>query len=383
METIEIIIECNTEKERLIAELGKIKYALPMINSYVIEINKEDLFKLNGIKGIKAVHQNAHITAQMNIARKIVKAEKAQSMGLTGKNIGVAVLDTGIAPVDDLTKPKNRIVAFKNFTGKTQEPYDDNGHGTHVCGIICGNGYNCGGKYMGIAPNANLVGAKILDASGKGGSAEVLAGLQWIMDNRKKYNIRICNLSIGTADAGQTDPLVKAVNAAWDAGIVIVIAAGNNGPSVGSVTSPGISRKVITVGASDDHMSVQIWGDTLVNFSGRGPTLECIVKPDVIAPGSDITSCLSPQADKEVRENSETDIVSQNYIKMSGTSMSTPIVTGGIALLLERYPSLTPDDVKYMIKQSSVNLNYSANQQGWGLIDIEKLVQGEAIYVRK
>lgn len=234
---------------------------------------------------------------------------------------------------------------------------------------------------MGIAPEANIIGIKILDAGGKGGSAEVLAGLQWMMDNRDKYNIRVCNLSIGTADAGASDPLVRAVNAAWDAGITVVIAAGNNGPKGGSITSPGISRKVITVGASDDHKTVQIWGDTLINFSGRGPTLECIVKPDVIAPGSDIVSCLASAA--TIRHSDKTKIISEHYLQMSGTSMSTPIITGAVALLLQKHPDLTPNDVKYKIKQSAVNMNYSPNQQGWGLIDIEKLLQGDALYVRK
>lgn len=250
-----------------------------------------------------------------------------------------------------------------------------------MAAICAGNGINSNGKYMGIAPEADIIGIKILDGAGKGGSAEVLAGLQWMLDNREKYNIKVCNLSIGTADTGASDPLIKAVNAAWDSGITVVIAAGNNGPKSGSVTSPGISRKVITVGASDDHMSVQIWGDTLINFSGRGPTMECIVKPDVIAPGSNIVSCLASSA--TIKQNDRTRIISKHYLQMSGTSMSTPIITGAVALLLQKHPDLSPNDIKYMIKQNAVNMNYSPNQQGWGLIDIEKLLQGDAVHVRK
>lgn len=137
METIQLIVECaiDSEKEKLIETLGVVKYALPMINSYVIEIQKSDLHKLSGLEGIKAVHQNAHITAQMNVARKIVKAESAQLNGYTGRGIGIAVLDTGVDSVEDLVKPKNRIVAFRNFTGTNQTPHDDNGHGTHVADI--------------------------------------------------------------------------------------------------------------------------------------------------------------------------------------------------------------------------------------------------------
>lgn len=225
---------------------------------------------------------------------------------------------------------------------------------------------------MGIAPESDVVAIKILDASGRGNSAEVLAGLQWMLDNKERYNIRVANLSIGTADTGIRDPLVRAVEAAWDRGIVVAIAAGNNGPLPGSVTSPGISRKVVTIGASDDTNAVQIWGDTLENFSGRGPTSECIIKPDIVAPGADIVSCLSPSM--SYRNDHDAKIIAQNYLRLSGTSMSTPMVTGAIALLLEKNPELTPNDVKLIIKKSAVSLNYDQNQQGWGMIDIKKML---------
>ncbi|MDR1689476.1 MAG: S8 family serine peptidase [Clostridiales bacterium] len=383
MDTVQVIVECGVgpEKEKILRSLGEIKYALPMINSYVLELPKQDLHKLSGIKEIISFYKNTRITAQMNVARKTVKAEAAQKAGFTGGGVGIAILDTGVDPVDDLTKPDNRITAFKNFVGTNQKPHDDNGHGTHVAAICAGNGFCSGGKYMGIAPGANIIGVKILDEDGSGGAAEVLAGLQWMMDNAKRYNIRVCNLSIGTSEAGMSDPLVKAVNAAWKHGIVVVTAAGNNGPDTGSVTSPGISRKVITVGASDDHFNVQIWGDTLINFSGRGPTPECIVKPDVIAPGANITSCLSQNA--SMKRSGKAQKVSDDYIKMSGTSMSTPIVTGAVALLLQKHPNLSPDDVKFCLKKCAVSMNYSPNQQGWGLIDIEKLLEGDAVYARK
>ena len=245
---------------------------------------------------------------------------------------------------------------------------------THVAGIAAGNGTSSGGKYAGIAPEANLAAVKILDAEGKGSAADVLAGVQWLIDNRERYNIRIANLSIGTADAGSSDPLVRAVEAAWDAGIVMLVAAGNNGPASGSVTSPGISRKVITVGASDDNRTVTIWGDSVVHFSGRGPTTECIVKPDVVAPGAEITSCLTNTPISDTRRASLR-IVSPAYVEMSGTSMSTPMVAGAVALLLEKHPALTPNEVKLWLKQSTVSLRYTQNQQGWGLLDVGALLR--------
>lgn len=382
---LQLIVECtmDEEKEKLIHQIGVVKYRIPLINSYVIELNEIDLPKLNGIEGVKAVHQNTHITAQMNIARKTVKADIAQSKGLSGKGITIAVLDTGIAPIDDFIKPKNRIIAFKDFVNNKTTPYDDNGHGTHVAGIATGNGTLSNEKYLGIAPNCNIVSIKVLNNAGRGNSAEVLAGLQWMVDNAEKYNIRIANLSVGTNNSSSNDPLVKAVEAAWDKGIIITIAAGNNGPDSSTITSPGISRKVITVGASDDNKTVRIWGDTLINFSGRGPTKECIIKPDIIAPGADITSCLTPTPyiDKDSKEGLKK--IGEYYMQLSGTSMSTPIISGAVALLLEKHPELCPDDVKYMLKHSTVNLNYPQNQQGWGLIDIEKLISKEASHVRK
>ncbi|MDR2903118.1 MAG: S8 family peptidase [Clostridiales bacterium] len=321
----------------------------------------------------------------MNEARATVNASENKEFreSYTGKGVTIAILDTGLAPVDDLCYPENRILAFKDFINKKDKPYDDNAHGTHVAGIAAGNGHLSDGKYKGIAPEANIVSLKILDAKGRGSGADVLAGLQWVMDNRQRYNIRVANLSIGTADMGSNDPLVRAVEHAWDNGIVMVIAAGNNGPDGSTITSPGISKKVITVGASDDHKSVQIWGDSLVNFSGRGPTSECIVKPDIIAPGADIVSCLSTTPDISPKRMEELKIVSDNYVRMSGTSMATPVLSGAIALLLEKYPHLYPDDVKFLLKKSASNLHYSANQQGWGLLNISNLLNQEGYHVRE
>lgn len=382
-DNVEIIVECSMDDrwENMIKQFGTVKYRLPVIDSYVVEIPRKYIYNLKNIKGIKSVHENTHITAQMKNARKVVKWETAQSQNLTGKGIGVAILDTGIAPVNDFIQPKNRLIAFKDFANNKLEPYDDNGHGTHVAGIACGNGTNSNGLYCGIAYESNLIGVKILDKEGKGNTSKVLAGIQWIVDNKDKYNIRIANLSIGSPGSNSLDPLVKAVNAAWDCGIIMTIAAGNNGPKNSSITSPGISKKAITVGSSDDSESVTIWGSSQKNFSGRGPTLECVIKPDIVAPGANIVSCLSPTAYIDSSNTEGVKIVDKNYLQLSGTSMSTPIVTGAIALLLQKYPSLTPNDVKYMLKYSTTDLGYPKNQQGWGLIDIEKLISREVEHV--
>jgi len=230
---------------------------------------------------------------------------------------------------------------------------------------------------MGIAPESNIVAVKVLDKYGRGNSADALAGIQWVLDNKDKYNIRIVNLSVGTPENSSKDPLVKAVEALWDSGLVVNVAAGNNGPDASTITSPGISRKIITVGAVDDHNEVQIWGNNLVNFSGRGPTAECIMKPDIVAPGSNIISCLTPTPIKNEDPENKVEAVDKYYMELSGTSMATPIVSGAIALLLQKYNTLTPNEIKYMLKKSCLKLEYPQNHQGWGLLDIKKLISKE------
>lgn len=382
-ETVQVIVECsmNDEEECEICNLGKVKYRLPMINSYVVEIPKENLWKLQQLKGVRKVQQDSHITAQMNIAREVIHADWAHQRGYSGRGIGVAVLDSGIYPHEDFMHPRNRIIAFKDFVNGYEKPYDDNGHGTHVAGIIGGDGTKSNGQYKGIAPACNLIGIKILDEKGNGSTSNVLAGIQWMIDNKDRYNIRVANLSIGSPDReGENDPLVKAVNAAWDAGIVTLVAAGNDGPRKQSITSPGVSRKVITVGASDDQKSVDIHGDIISDYSGRGPTKACIKKPDVVAPGSDIMSCASDT--KYIPEDGQdpANSLTTYYVKKSGTSMATPMVSGALALFLERYPYVTPNDLKLRLKSCTNDLKFPQEQQGWGLIDIQKLFGGEIGY---
>lgn len=295
----------------------------------------------------------------MNQARKSIHCEDLDTLGLTGAGVGVAVLDTGIYPHEDF---ENRIMAFKDFVRRRPGPYDDNGHGTHIAAMIGGNGASSGGRYRGVAPGCGLIAVKVLDFRGNGFASDVLAGLRWIRENKEKYGIRVVNISVGSLsrkDMSENSVLVRGVDAAWDDGLVVVVAAGNHGPGRMTITTPGISRKVITVGCSDDYKEVEVMGNRMVDYSGRGPTMACISKPDLVAPGSGIISCCNQPG---------------QYMPKSGTSMSTPLVSGAVALLLERYPQMTNRDVKLRLIQRAVDMGRPHNQQGWGLLDVGRLL---------
>ena len=271
----------------------------------------------------------------------------------TGKGIGVAVLDTGIFPHIDFGR---RILAFYDFTEGKSGPYDDNGHGTHVSGILGGDGTASQGRYKGAAPGCGIVALKVLDRFGNGSREDVLQAFQWIEDFGKIYNIRIVNISVGTTSHSmneQTD-LLAGVEQLWDKGFTVVAAAGNQGPGDGTVTAPGSSRKIITVGSSD-----MLQGNKAV--SGRGPTFECVCKPDLVAPGNRVTSCAPG--------------IPYTYRIKSGTSMSTPLVSGGIACLLEKEPQLSNVEIKMLLRESTDDMGLPRNQQGWGKFNCEKLIK--------
>lgn len=302
----------------------------------------------------------------LNKVKQEINAGYAHQKKCYGTGVGVAILDTGIFRHPDFD---NRIVAFKDILYHRQEPYDDNGHGTHIAGIIGGSGKLSNGVFGGIAPKCNLVIVKVLDHKGNGTTEDVLKGIDWVIKNKKTFNIRIMNISVGTIPDVETEEcklLVKAVETAWDEGLVVVVAAGNNGPNPMTITTPGISRKVITVGASDDHLP-PVSRNMQLHYSGRGPTQFCVKKPDVIAPGNNIVSC-------KIMKDLNSNIWKECYTNKSGTSMATPIVSGSIALLLDKYPDLSNVEVKIKLKDSAVNEGLPHNQQGWGKIDVQQLI---------
>ena len=298
----------------------------------------------------------------MNIVRKEFNIDDLHSKGIKGKNVNVAVIDTGVF-VNHIDLKESLIIQV-DMLSKRKNISDINGHGTHIAGIILGRGKMLNGYYKGIAPEAKLISVKVLDEKGKGKINDVIKGLDWIIANKDRYNISIVNMSVGATNIDRRDEktLINKVENLWDAGILVVVAAGNNGPKKSSISVPGNSRKIITVGAYDDNKPVYIDKDnSMVNYSGRGPTKELVVKPEIVAPGYKIMSC-SNNGKYEVR---------------SGTSMSTPIVTGMCALLLGKYPNTTPKEVKDILYETAIDLGLPKNTQGFGKLNLQKFLLRE------
>jgi serine protease AprX len=285
-----------------------------------------------------------------------VGASDLWDLGLTGRGVTVAVLDSGIAQDPDLTQPTNRILTAVNFADPLPiGQQDPGGHGTHVAGTIAGNGGKSARQYVGVAPNANLVDVRVLDTFGSGSASSVIAGLQWVVANKNTYGIRVVNLSLGapaTLDFVH-DPIAAAAEIAWLRGIVVVAASGNNG--AGMVDSPGIDPHIITVGAVDDMGTSWIGDDTLPTWSGWGIPLGSDPKPDIVAPGRRIVSLRVPGStlDTTLPDRVVPALNGTSYFRLSGTSMSAAVVSGAVALLLEAHPTLTPDQVKVLLTSTA------------------------------
>lgn len=308
----------------------------------------------------------------MDRVRALLHTKEVHDAGITGRGVTACVLDSGICLHPDYAA---RIVSFRDFVNGRTACYDDASHGSHVSGILGGNGRSSGGRYCGIAPDCRLIHLKVLDRYGQGSLADIIEAIQWAIRNRDRFRIRVLNISAGTTKETEEEGarlLVSRVEEAWDAGLVVVAAAGNMGPEPMSITAPGNSRKVITVGSSDALM-VRPYrkGDAALRkeqsfgsaYSGCGPTRECICKPEVVAPGTDIVSCSTMW--KRGRY----------YSTKSGTSMAAPAIAGAAALLLESEPGLTNVQVKMRLKEASADLGYPVNRQGWGMPDLRKLLK--------
>jgi serine protease AprX len=316
---------------------------------------------------------------------KSIRADAAWTRA-SGRGVGVAVIDTGIAgDVPDFQTPKSgsRVIASAVTNPCARDANDQYGHGTHVAGLIAGNSlvypvtHWAFGKYMGVAPRANLVSVKVSDDDGNTTVLDVIYGIQFAVDNKAAYGIRVVNLSLSStvAESYQTDPLDAAAESAWFSGLVVVAAAGNEGTTNDAVTfSPGNDPWVITAGALDDKGTFTRLDDALAPWSSRGLTQDGVAKPEVLAPGVRLVSTLAPGSDFS-RLCPECVLDQGRYFRAGGTSMSAAVVSGAAALLLEDHPGWTPAQVKGALMQKLVDVPGAG-----GVIDVAAALDGTSVF---
>ncbi|MEM1114461.1 MAG: S8 family peptidase [Pseudomonadota bacterium] len=322
----------------------------------------------------------------------VVEADRLHLNGVTGRGVTVAVLDSGLwehpALLNDTQgKPRvhARYDAIANEAGDAV--FDESGHGTHMTSVMAHSGPVTGGGkplgwYKGIAPDAGIVAIKAFNEEGQGDFLDIVRGVQFALDNREKYNIRVLNLSFAARPRWPywDDPINQAIMRAWQAGITVIAAAGNEGPEPMSIGSPGNLPYIITVGAITDSWTLNTRDDDYIpDFSSQGPTPTAHIKPDIVAPGGHMSGLTRPGSTLTQRHPEY--MLSTGEFVMTGTSQAAALVSGIAALLLQLEPTLTPDDVKCMLTTSAelaINrdglLAYSPFQQGHGYVNATRAV---------
>src|SRR5437773_910791 len=417
--TVDVIIQFNqtptaVHHQKVQNKGGVLKTKLDVIKGAHYSVPTGSLEDLENDPDVAYISPNRPLSgtsaSTLDYAAETVNAPMArQQWGLDGTGIGVAVIDSGVTAVGDLYWwiPSNqtygsRVVYSQNFVPGTTDTSDQYGHGTHVAGIIASEGWFSTGSnfthtFKGIAPNANIINLRVLDQNGVGTDSSVIAAIQTAISLKSTYNIRVINLSLGRQvyESYTLDPLCQAVEAAWNAGIVVLAAAGNQGRNYGAgtegygtIAAPGNDPYVITVGVMKTANTPTRIDDTIASYSSKGPTAyDYVVKPDIVAPGNQVVSTLAPNAPllstptdsylseyasstttnttsggntKNNKKNSTSSLtantISPSYMRLSGTSMATPVVSGAAVLLLQQNPNLTPDQVKArLMKTASKN----------------------------
>ncbi|MGW0881670.1 S8 family peptidase [Streptomyces sp. NPDC002671] len=348
---------------------GTLRRSLKALNADAVQTPAKDTAELwhavthgdQAASGIAHVWLDGVRKAALDQSVPQIGAPTAWAAGYTGKGVKVAVLDTGV----DTSHPdlKDQVIASKNFT-HAADATDHFGHGTHVASIVAGTGAKSGGKYKGVAPDAKLLNGKVLDDTGSGDDSGILAGMEWAADQ----GASVINLSLGGYDSPGIDPLEAEVNKlSAEKGVLFAIAAGNEGPQ--SIGSPGSADAALTVGAVDKK-------DKLAEFSSTGPRVgDGAIKPDVTAPGVDITAAAAKGSviDKEVGEKPE------GYLTISGTSMATPHVAGAAAILKQEHPDWGYAELKGALTGSAKGGDYTPFEQGSGRIAVDKAIKQSVV----
>jgi serine protease AprX len=369
--TVEVIVQLEqgtslaSGKALIQSHDGHVTRDLHIINGFGAQMPAAKAASLATEQGVRRVSLNAAIKKTALKADDLatsyngaIVSQKAWDGSYTGKGVGVAVIDTGIAgDLPDFrvsqSNTASRVIASAVVNPSASTSTDGFGHGTHIAGLIAGNGTYLDpkdpnyGQYAGVAPNANLISVKAGDEDGGATVLDVIDGLQFAVDFRKDYNIRVVNLSLRStnAESYKTDPLDAAVESAWFSGITVVVAAGNQGTNADAVSyAPANDPYVITVGGVDDRGTKGTADDSVASWSSRGVTQDGLIKPDVLAPGAHLVSTLSPGSD--YASLCPQCITDGSYFRVGGTSMAAGVVSGAVADIIQAHPEWTPDQIK-------------------------------------
>jgi serine protease AprX len=376
-----VIVQGTAEALSNLERRHRVRVVRMLEQGAVIEANASEVERIAADAAYAHMSGDLPVRSSMSVSNKSTAADQARSgssgllgllgsiSGVTGRNIGIAVIDSGIA--SDHKALYGKVKKRVDYVRDRSTSLDPFGHGTHIAGLIAGQASAASGvtkSYTGgLAPGAHLIDVRVLGADGTGLTSDVIDGIDWVIANWKTYNIRVINLSLGHAvmESSDTDPLCLAVKRAVDAGIVVIASSGNRGktdtgqPILGGITSPGNSPYAITVGALNTWQTVERSDDSVTTYSSRGPTrFDLAVKPDVVAPGNKIVSLKSagsylPTAYPTTHVAGSS---SNAYMRLSGSSMATGVVAGGAALLLHGNSGYTPRQIKLLLQTGSTYL---------------------------
>ena len=373
---------------------GTVTRALPVVDGVAASVPADALRALAAEPGVVVtpdlpvrVQATASTSSSPHsVYRKAIGADAFDAAGHNGTGVTVALIDTGVAAVPDLSGRivpvrddiTGRLSSCVNLSGES-DCGDSYGHGTFMAGIIAGTGASSGGEYRGVAPGARIVSLKIAGRDGAADVSTLLAAIQWVVSFKDTYGIKVLNLSLGTdsTQTYRTDPLNYAVERAWGSGIAVVVAAANLGPTPGSISKPADDPWVVTVGAVDDRGTPGLGDDRLPDFSSRGPTAaDGLAKPDVVAPGAHIVSLSAPGSALEAAYPTS---MGAGYRKGNGTSMAAAVVSGASALLLDADPAMTPDRLKFALTATAAPTATSdVMEVGKGIVQIDDALAAPA-----
>ena len=389
--TSRAIVRFNSEQdaEEILARLG-IPHVRELRTTHVVDLPNSLIRALAAEQAVAGVSADRIASGAMHRVTGTIESNYVNAtMKYTGRNVGVAIIDSGLGLHDDLDKKSKSMSAWVDFLNGRTVQYDDFGHGTNIGGIISGDGYDSNRRHSGVAPDSRIVALMALNGKGEGYVSDIIAALEWTVDHRRQYNIRVVNISASAPvlESSHTDPLCLAVQSAVEAGITVVASAGNLGknPSTGNkiwggIGAPGNCPWALTVGASSDEGDRDRSNDTIASFSSRGPTrFDIASKPDIAAPGTGIVAPITWKSrmyttsqgllyDGPVKTTAT--LLAKPYMAMSGTSMSAAVVSGIVALMVQANPALTPNLIKAILQYTAeFNPNYHVLEEGAGFVN--------------